>query len=139
MMICSEDNLRLTGVITWLGFADAGGARDEHIVPIMDPLAGGQAEHERFIEPARVTLVTILQAGPQPQLGLPQASREPTVTSDGHLAIDQEAQTFFETERLALRQAHLLAERFSHAREPECQEFVEGRVIQHAGSPMLVW
>jgi hypothetical protein len=122
-----------------LGFANAGGARDEHIVPIMDPLAGGQAEHERFIKPARVTIVDILTPGTQPQLGLPQARREPTVTSDGHLAIDQEAQTFFETERLALRQVHLLAERFGHAREPERQEFVEGRVIQHAGSPVLVW
>jgi hypothetical protein len=105
----------------------------------MDPLAGGQAEHERFIEPARVTIVNILNAGTQPQLGLSQARREPTVTSDGHLAIDQEAQTFFETERLALRQVHLLAERFGHAREPERQEFVEGRVIQHSGSPVLVW
>jgi hypothetical protein len=122
-----------------LGFANASGARDEHIVPIMDPLAGGQAEHERFIKPARVTIVDILTPGTQPQLGLPQARREPTVTSDGHLAIDQEAQTFFETERLALRQVHLLAERFGHAREPERQEFVEGRVIQHAGSPVLVW
>jgi len=138
-MVCSEDNLRLTGVVTWLGFPNAGRARDEHIVPIMDPLAGGQAEHERFIEPARVTIVNILQAGTQPQLGLPQARREPTVTSDGHLAIDQEAQTLFETERLALRQVHLLAERFGHARKPECQEFVEGRVIQPAGSPVLVW
>jgi hypothetical protein len=116
-----------------------GGARDVHIVPIMDPLAGDQAEHERFIEPVRGTRVTILSAGLQPQLGLPQARREPTVTSNGHLAIDQEAQTFIETERLALRQVPLLAERFGHAREPERQEFVEGRMIQHAGSPVLVW
>jgi hypothetical protein len=86
-----------------------------------------------------VTIVNILKAGMQPQLGLPQARREPTVTSDGHLAIDQEAQTFFETERLALRQVHLLAERFGHACEPERQEFVEGRVIQQAGFPLLVW
>ena len=86
-----------------------------------------------------MTIVNILNAGTQPQLGLPQARREPPVTSDGHLAIDQEAQTFFETERLALRQVHLLAERFGHAREPERQEVVEGRVIQHSGSPVLVW
>jgi hypothetical protein len=120
-------------------FPNAGGARDEHIVPIMNPLAGGQAEHERFIEPARVTIVNILNAGTQPQLGLSQASREPPVTSDGHLAIDQEAQTFFETERLALRQVHLLAERFGHAREPQRQEFVESRMIQPSGSPVWVW
>ena len=70
------------------GFADARGARDEHMVPLVDPLARGQAEHEGFIKPTRVTLVQILKAGTESQLGLPQAGREPAVTSDRHLAIN---------------------------------------------------
>ena len=84
---------------------------------LVDPLAGSEAEDEGFIEPARVTIVDILQAGTQPQLGLTQAGREPAVTSGRHLAIDQQAQAFFETECLALREVHLLAERFGHARQ----------------------
>jgi len=65
-MVCSEDNLRLTGVVTWLGFPNARGAGDEHIVPLVDPLARGQAEHEGFIKPPRVTIVKILKTGAQP-------------------------------------------------------------------------
>src|SRR6266436_4367619 len=103
VMVCSGDTLCSIGVVIWLGFADASGARDEHIVSIMDPLTGGEAQHEGFIEPTRVTIVDILKAGTQPQLGLPQAGREPAITSGRHLTIDQQAQTFFETERLALR------------------------------------
>jgi hypothetical protein len=104
-------------------------------MPLMDPLAGCQAQHQGFIEPTRVTIVDILNTRTQPQLGLSQAGGKPAVTSDRHLTIDQQAQTFFETERLALRQVHLLAERFGHACESERQQFVQGGVVQHWGSP----
>jgi hypothetical protein len=69
----------------------------------VDPLTGSQAKQEGFIEATRVTIVDILQAGTQAQLCLPQAGGEPAVTPDGHLAIDEQSQAFFETERLALR------------------------------------
>jgi hypothetical protein len=72
-------------------------------VPIVDPLTGGQAKQEGFIESTRVTIVDILKAGTQSQLRLPQASGKPAVTPGGHLAIDEQPQAFFETERLALR------------------------------------
>jgi hypothetical protein len=112
-----------------LGFPDARGARDEHIVSLVDPLAGGQAEHQGFIESARVTVVDILNTGAQPQLGLPQAGREPAVTADRHLAIDEQTEAFFETERLTLREVHLLTERFGHARELQGQQFVKRGVV----------
>src|SRR5262249_33213769 len=80
-----------------------------------------------------------LRAGTEPQLGLPQARREPTVTAYRHLAIDEQAQAFFETERLALRQVHLLAQCFGHARESESEQFVERGVIQHMESPSWLW
>jgi len=32
------------GVVTWVGFADARGARDQYVVAVVDPLARGQAE-----------------------------------------------------------------------------------------------
>jgi hypothetical protein len=44
------------------GVADAGGAGDEHMVALVDPLAGDQAQHEGFIEPTRVTIIDILSA-----------------------------------------------------------------------------
>ena len=47
-------------------FPNARGAGDEHIVPLVDPLARGQAEHEGFIKPPRVTIVKILKTGAQP-------------------------------------------------------------------------
>src|SRR6266705_788071 len=137
VMVCSGDTLCPKGVVPWLRFSNARGAGDEHIVPLVDPLARGQAEHEGFIKPTRVTIVKVLQAGTQPQLGLPQAGGEPAVTSDRHLAIDQQAQAFFETERLALRQVHLLAERFGPARASKGQQLVAGGVVQHMGSPVL--
>ena len=96
-MVCSEDNLRLTGVVTWLGFADACGARDEHVMPIVDPLTGGQAEHQRLIQPAWVAIVDILDTGALPQLRLVQAGLQPAVLPGGDLPIDQQAQAFFET------------------------------------------
>src|SRR5882724_10026534 len=47
------------------GFPTARWARDEHIVPIVDPWTGGQAKQEGFIESTRVPIVDILQAGTQ--------------------------------------------------------------------------
>jgi len=73
------------------------------MVPIVDPLTGRQAKQEGFIESTRVSIIDILQAGTQAQLRLPHAGGEPAVTPDGHLTIDEQAQAFFETERLALR------------------------------------
>jgi len=72
-------------------------------VPIVEPLTGSQAQQEGFIEATRVSIVASLQAGTQAQLRLPQAGGEPAVTPDGPLAIDEQPQAFFETERLALR------------------------------------
>ena len=99
------------------GVADAGGAGDEHIVALVDPLARDQAQQEGFIEPTRVTIVDLLSAGTQPQRGLAHTRGEPAVTSDRHLAIDEQPQACFEAARLTLRSVHLLAERCGHARE----------------------
>ena len=52
--------------------------------------------------------------------------------------LSPQTQAFFKTERLTLREVHLLTERFGHAREFQGHEFVECRMVQHVGSPWLV-
>ena len=44
------------------GFANAGGSRDEHVVPVFDPLARGQSHHQGVIEPPWKTVVKILDS-----------------------------------------------------------------------------
>jgi len=85
------------------GFPAACRARHEHSVSIVDPWTGSPAQQEGCIESPRVSRVDILKPGTQSQLRLPQARREPAVTPDGHLAIDQQAQAFFDTACLACR------------------------------------
>src|SRR5690242_14382863 len=97
------------------GFPTACRARDEDIVPLVDPLTGGQAQQEGFIEAPWMPIVDVLEAGTQAQLRLSQAGGEPALAPSGHLAIDEQPQAFFKTERLALWERHLLAERFGHA------------------------
>jgi len=67
----SEQTLSVRGVVRWAGFPTARGARDEHIVSLVDPLTGSQAQQEGCIEATRVSIVDILQAGTQAQLRLP--------------------------------------------------------------------
>src|SRR5215510_4508663 len=98
VMVCSGATLCPIEVVTWLGFPNARWARDEHIMPLADPLTRGQAQQQGFIESTRVTIVDILQAGTQSQLRLSQAGGEPAVTPGGQLAIDEQPQAFFERE-----------------------------------------
>ena len=62
-MVCSEDNLRLTGVVTWLGFANPSRTRDEDVVMLPHPLAGGEAGHEGLIQAPGMPIVDIFDAG----------------------------------------------------------------------------
>ena len=134
-MVCSGDTLCPRGVVPWLRFPKPGRAGDKYIMPLVDPVARRQAEHDGFIEPTGVTIVEIFETGAHPQLGLPQAGRETTVTPECQLAIDQQAQAFFEAEGLACWPGHLLAEGLCHARQSEGQQVIEGGVIQQTDSP----
>lgn len=65
-MVRSDDTLCPRGVVSWLGFANARRAGDEHIIPLVDPLARREAEDEGVIQPPGVTGVAIFQARSQP-------------------------------------------------------------------------
>ena len=41
-------------------FPEAGGPRDQEIAPLGDPVAGGELEEQRPVEPARILIVDVL-------------------------------------------------------------------------------
>ncbi len=46
-----------------VGFADAGGSGDDGVVVLSNPVAGGEGEHETFIESSFCTVVDVFEDG----------------------------------------------------------------------------
>jgi len=61
--------------------ADAGGAADQQIDMVVDPLAFDQHRQQGAVEAARGAIVDVLDAGLLAQLGVLQPLREPFVAS----------------------------------------------------------
>ena len=116
-------------------FADAAGAGDQQITPRADPVAVGELEEQRAIEPAGSAEVDILDAGLMAQPRRPGASLEALLASQRHFVVEQEAEPFgmFEVARLGRGFERL--EALGHAVEAEGMQKIDGRVGQHGLSP----
>ena len=76
-----------------------------------------------------MAIVDVFDTSRLAQLGFLQPRFEPPVIALGQLAVDQQAQTFFEAQLADVSHVHLLHERLVHAVEPEALEFVEGGMV----------
>ncbi len=114
-----------------VGFPDSGGAGDEEIVVLANPLAGGQGEHDGFVESASSLVVDVFEGGVEPKFGFAQSCLKSPVVTFGVFAFDDESDSFVEGEALVVGAFELFAVGILHSAESEFLEFLERWVGEH--------
>ncbi len=102
---------------------------------LLDPFAGGQAHHERTIEPALITEVHILNTRGEAQAGDLAEPREPPILAGGLLALEEQRESLLEAETRDVGDAALLLQRVGHSGESEGMQQVRRLVHEHHISP----
>ena len=116
------------------GLAAAGGAVDQEILGLADPVAAGEAGELGAIEPAAGAVVDVLEAGALLELRELQQAREPTILAVDDLAIDQQREALFEGEARGRALGELLGQRGGHAVELEPVQCIEGGLDEHGST-----
>ena len=107
-------------------FARAGRPDEQQNFMLPNPVAGGESEEERAIEPALDAEVHIFDAGRMTEARDLEESREPAVVATELLAVDEEGEAFVEGQGRDLREAGLVSQGLGHAGEPERVQGTEG-------------
>src|SRR5262249_19006548 len=101
-----------------------------------DVVGGGEVGKEGLVEAMRGFGVEIFNNGVLSQIRILETRYEPFALALDRLAIDQQAETFFERELLDIAPSTLLLERLGHAGEPKGDQPVGGRMGEHIGSSL---
>jgi len=104
-----------------------------------NPVAAGELQDARFLQPARRAEVHVLDA--RTAVAEPcqlQQSGETPVVPDGLFAFEQEREAFVKRQRAEIGLAALLVERGGHAGQLERVKDREGLFDQHTGSGVSV-
>jgi hypothetical protein len=91
-----------------VGLADAGWSRDEAVLTVADPLAGGQSEQDGAVQATGLPQVDVLHDGGLAQVGHLESDGEAAVVTVRGFSVDEQAQPLLEGEVGALGQLHLL-------------------------------
>jgi hypothetical protein len=119
-----------------VGFADAGRARDEHVLVAGNPLAGGELPQQSPLDAAAAVGADILQARLRDaEMGLLEAPVQEPALAGEVLGLDQEAEAFVEAETGETRILELGAIGLCHGPEAQGEETVDGRLGDHDGVP----
>ena len=112
-------------------FAQTGCPGDEQIAALGDPVAGGELEEQRAVEPTRRLIVDVLDAGGMTQPRDPGARFELLLPAQRLFIFEQQAEPFgvFEAARLGLVLQFL--EAFGQAVETERIQLVERGMSEH--------
>src|SRR5450755_2453529 len=78
-------------------FANSGGAEQQQILMLANPIAGGQSPYEPAVQPARMLVVDVLHPATFLELGQLEPARERAVLLPSPLAVHQQAEALFET------------------------------------------
>ncbi|MNN22709.1 hypothetical protein D3C81_1360820 [compost metagenome] len=100
------------------GFAHAGGAADDQVEAIAQPLSAAQLQDQGFVQAARAAVVDVFQASVMAQSGCFQTGAQTGIFTLGQLAIDHQAEALFEAQTVDVRCCMLLAQRLDHAVQP---------------------
>lgn len=92
---------------------------------LMDPTAVGELQEQRAIEPARRSLVDILDGCQVAQFGGAGSRLEPLLLSQCHLVLEQNAKPFHMVESFAFRIGCEIAQALGHAVEAELAQPVD--------------
>ena len=118
------------------GLADAAWPRDEQIAMLVDPVTGGELLEQRLVEPARRSIVDILDrrlAVAEP--GSAQSALEALGVARCRLAIEQQRQPLGVPELLGSVLLLQLGEGVRYAVELQGSHLIDRWVCQHRWSP----
>ena len=102
---------------------------------LADPIATGELEEQRAIEPAHGPVVDVLDRGEMPQFGGPGARLEALLLTQRHLVLEQDAGPFDMVERAALGVGGQIVQALGHAGQAKLVQSVDRRVLEHCPSP----
>ena len=119
-------------------FPEAGGAGDQQIAALGDPVAGGELEEQRPVEPARVLIVDVLDAGAVAQFGGAGAGLELLLPAQGRFIFQQQSEPFGVIEAARLGLVFEVLEPLGEAVEAERVQLVERGMGEHGKSLSVV-
>jgi hypothetical protein len=111
--------------------ADTGGAKDEDVEVLVDPLTLGQMKDQTTVDATRGREVEIFDGSRERQMSLPQPPLEAVVFAADALAVDEQAETILEGQVGVLRAVKLLFESVTKSRQAELGQFVEQGLGKH--------
>ncbi len=111
--------------------AQAAGAGDEQIAPLGDPIAGGELEEQRPVEPARDLVIDILDAGVMAQACGSGAHFKLFLPAQGRFILEQQTKPFRVIKAARFGIVFDLLEPLGQAVETEGVQLVERRMSEH--------
>ena len=112
-------------------FAQAARPGYEQIAALGDPIASGELEEERAVEPARALIVDVLDAGRMTQLSDPGARFELLLPAQRQFVFEQQTEPFGVIEAARFRFVFEFLEPFGQAVKTEGVQLVERRMSEH--------
>lgn len=96
-------------------FSNAGGSRDQQILVIPNPVAGGEIDQDGLFDSARGLVVNVLDGGLEFEFGPFNEPLEPFVLLPDPLAVDEHSKALIERKILERGLLELLFEGISHS------------------------
>ena len=112
-------------------FAQAARPGHEQIAALGDPVAGGELEEEGAVEPARVLIVDVLDAGGMTQARDPGARFELLLSAQRQLVFEQQTEPFGMIEAAGFGFVFEFLESFGQAVKAEGVQLIERGVSEH--------
>ena len=111
--------------------AQATGPGDQQVAALGDPVAGGELEEQRAVEPARTLIVDVLDAGGMAQPGDPGARFELLLPAQRQLVFEQQAEPFGVIEAARFGPVFQFLESFGQAVKAKRGQMVERGMSEH--------
>src|SRR5208283_1743911 len=116
------------------GLAAAGGAMNEQILGLANPVAAGEAGQLTALKATTGAVVDVLDAGALLELCELQQARQAAIVAVDDLAVEEQRQPIFEGEAGGRALGQLLGKRGSHAIEFEPIQCIEGGLDEHGST-----
>src|SRR5271154_1286103 len=111
--------------------AQATGPGDQQVAALGDPVAGGELEEQRAVEPARTLIVDVLDAGGMAQPGDPGARFELLLPAQRQLVFEQQAEPFGVIEAARFGPVLQFLESFGQTVKAKRVQMVERGMSEH--------
>ena len=114
--------------------AAAGGAVEQEVLRLADPVAAGEAGQLAAIKPAAGAVVDVLDAGALLELRELQQARQAAIVAVDDFAVEQQREALVEGEAGGRALGELLGERGGHAVELQPVQCIEGGLDEHGST-----